>query len=290
VAFNPEEHLIEIGGKKYLETKYRLMWFRQDHPSGCISTEIATYDPLVVRCVVSDENGRTLATGHGTAIDTGKAVWRGRAIEKAETAAQGRALGAAGYGTQFAMEGDDDNEAAHLADAPVKERPAQPKTPVAGSWRGHFLDDPESVGLFRGWMEKKFTLSPDKVLESVGLDHDNMPRNGKAACEEVIRRVIASGGSENSTPVRANALEWVEDAKSKYFIVDTVLGKLRLYGSRKEAAAKLGNPAVETAKAGDTFNATLALAWTIAEGAEFATEAGWNVLPDANQSSFEVAF
>jgi len=289
VAFNPEEHLIDLRGKKYLETKYRLMWFRQEHPNGCVATEILSHDPLVVRCVVSDESGRVLATGHGTAIDTGKAVWSGRSIEKAETAAQGRALGAGGYGTQFAMEGDDDNEAAHLADAPVK-RPAQPKNPVAAGKSPHFLDDPKAIGLFETWMEKKFTLSPDKVLESVGLEYDNLPRDGKAACNEVIRRVIASGGSENSTPVLANALEWVEDAKSKYFIVDTVLGKLRLYGSRKEAAAKLGNPAVETAKAGDTFNATLALAWTIAEGAEFATEAGWNVLPDANQSSFEVAF
>jgi len=288
VAFNPEAHLIEIGGKKYLETKYRVMYFRQDHPNGCIATEILSHDPLVVRAVVSDENGRVLATGHGTAIDNNKAVWRGRAIEKAETAAQGRALGAAGYGTQFAMEGDDDNEAAHLADAPVK-RPAQPKNPVAGK-SPHFLDDSTAVDLFHDWMEKQFTLSPDKVLESVGLEYGNIPRDGRDACKEVIRRVIASGGSENSTPVLANALEWVEDAKSKYFIVDTVLGKLRLYGSRKEAAAKLGNPAVETAKAGDTFNATLALAWTIAEGAEFATEAGWNVLPDANQSSFEVAF
>jgi hypothetical protein len=101
-AFDPRQYLIQLKGKLYLETKYRIQWFRQEHPSGCISTEIVSYDPMMIKATIFDGNGAVLATAHAGAVDKGNAVWSGRALEKSETAAVGRALAHAGYGTQFA--------------------------------------------------------------------------------------------------------------------------------------------------------------------------------------------
>lgn len=99
--FDPKKHLIQLKGKWYLETKYRIAWFRDAHPNGCISTEIISLDPVMVKATVYDGSGDVLATGHAGAIDKGNAVWSGRALEKSETAAIGRALAHAGFGAQF---------------------------------------------------------------------------------------------------------------------------------------------------------------------------------------------
>lgn len=106
--FNPKKHLLHLKGKLYLETRWRIAWFRETHPNGVISTEIVSFDPVVVKATVSDGDGGILATAHAGAVDKGNAVWSGRSIEKSETAAIGRALGHAGYGTQFSGVDEDD--------------------------------------------------------------------------------------------------------------------------------------------------------------------------------------
>lgn len=124
MTFKPEEHFIQMGNKDYLEVKWRLVWFREDHPKGQIATDLINIDPPIVRATVTDATGILLGTGHGSAFDkNGNAVWKGRGVEKAETAAIGRALGVAGYGTQFA--GDELDDADHLADSPVEQRQPQ---------------------------------------------------------------------------------------------------------------------------------------------------------------------
>jgi hypothetical protein len=103
-AFDPSKHLMQLKGKDYLEVKYRLMWFRETHPDGVIDTEnIALTDQLAVfKATVQIPSGGR-ATGYGS--ETPKDF--GDYIEKAETKALGRALGALGFGTQFTDDFDE---------------------------------------------------------------------------------------------------------------------------------------------------------------------------------------
>lgn len=110
--FDPQSKIMKMQGKDYLEVKWRLVWFRDEHPKGGIITEIIQ-DGLI-KATIIDGEGKVLATGHGGAKAQG--VAKSRPFEGAETAAIGRALAHAGYGTQFT--GEDEGE--HLADSPVE--------------------------------------------------------------------------------------------------------------------------------------------------------------------------
>jgi len=129
--FDPRHHIIRLPNGEYLEVKWRLVWFRQEHPAGRIDTEVleVTPDYARVRATASypiEVGGQiewALGTGHGTATRTAK-QYGDRYVERAETAAIGRALAALGYGTQYASElSEDDDE---LSDAPVA-RPQPPE-------------------------------------------------------------------------------------------------------------------------------------------------------------------
>jgi len=129
MTFNPQQHLIDLRGKQYLEVAWRLVWFRDAHPNGSIITTMLSTEPLVMRCEVVVDNV-VIATGHGSADAQGrKVVWSGREIEKAETASIGRALAAAGFGTQFSGEYDDAADD-HLADSPRPPQNRQQRPPM----------------------------------------------------------------------------------------------------------------------------------------------------------------
>lgn len=132
--FNPKEHMRVFERRQrqldgsyktvkvdYLDVKWRIVWFREEHPHGSIVTELLSEpvdDPAVVKATVSywtDDGNQVIATGMGR---QGKDDWSDF-LEKAETRAIGRALGALGYGTQFS-EGFEDV----VADSPT-ERPAR---------------------------------------------------------------------------------------------------------------------------------------------------------------------
>jgi len=124
-AFNPKDYLINLKGKQYLQVTHRLMWFREVYSSGSIITEAISIEPIVFKATILDNEGRVLGTGHGSATTKANAVWSGREVEKAETAAIGRALATAGFGTQFA-DGFEDDE--HPSDTPISKPPKQAAT------------------------------------------------------------------------------------------------------------------------------------------------------------------
>lgn len=137
--FNPNDHMMRMSRRQrqpngtyrtvnvdYLEVKWRIVWFREDHPRASINTRLLSEpgaNPAVVQCTITLEDGVT-ATGFGQIAED---KWSDY-LEKAETRAIGRALGLLGYGTQFA--GDDFEDP--IADSPV-DRQAGPGASPDGS-------------------------------------------------------------------------------------------------------------------------------------------------------------
>lgn len=112
--FNPNEHLIDLKGKQYLQVMWRLVWFREEKPLWCIDTKLEqlTDNHAVFSAKISDECGVQKASGYGSESIKDFRDF----IEKAETKAIGRALAMLGYGTQFAPELDEEER---IVDSPV---------------------------------------------------------------------------------------------------------------------------------------------------------------------------
>jgi len=116
-AFNPQKHLMRLrGGQEYLEVKWRLVWFREEHPDWGIETSPVEIDLgqglAIFSAKVFNAEGKLMATG--TKMETRNDF--GDYVEKAETGAIGRALAVCGYGTQFAPELE---EGDRFVDAPI---------------------------------------------------------------------------------------------------------------------------------------------------------------------------
>jgi hypothetical protein len=204
MTFKPEDHMTDLNKNArnprwYLETKWRLVWFKDEHPTGKINTEVLNVSPVLVKATILDGDGVAIATGHGTAIAKANAVWAGREIEKAETAAIGRALAHAGYGTQFTGEDDTDS----LADSPVSRQPANP-TPPATASPASMPDMPMGGGVFANGAPLAPTspatassvdVAPDGKHPQIGML--DMPRlwrkssvDGRTHFDNLIRKLL----------------------------------------------------------------------------------------------------
>lgn len=120
-TFNPKDHMMKLKGKDYLEVKWRLVWFREDHPDFGIHTDLIELDEkhAVFKAAITNAEGRQVSSGTGS--ESVKDF--GDFIEKAETKAVGRALAMLGYGTQFDPDLD---EGTRIVDSPVTpQKPAR---------------------------------------------------------------------------------------------------------------------------------------------------------------------
>ena len=119
MAFNPNEHMMYLKGRDYLQVMWRLVWFREEKPLWSIDTQLVDVNldtkHAIFKAVISDENGMPKASGYGS--ESAKDF--GDYLEKAETKAVGRALAMLGYGTQFAPELD---EGERIVDSPVERK------------------------------------------------------------------------------------------------------------------------------------------------------------------------
>lgn len=115
MAFNPNEHMMNLKGKDYLQVAWRLVWFREKHPNFGINTIplSVTENHAIFKAVITDQNGIQLSSAHGSESQRDFHDF----IEKAETKAIGRALAILGFGTQFAA--DELEEGQRIVDSPI---------------------------------------------------------------------------------------------------------------------------------------------------------------------------
>lgn len=115
MGFNPNDHMMNLKGKDYLQVMWRLVWFREEKPLWSIEPEVLEMDDshAVFRAVIRDEAGTVKCVGHGSESKRDF----GDYLEKAETKAVGRALAMLGYGTQFTATELDEGE--RIVDSPV---------------------------------------------------------------------------------------------------------------------------------------------------------------------------
>ena len=130
--FTPTDYTIDLKGKDYLPVAARVKWFRTLHPSGSIETRemcieldrpftksgATIYGYARFHAVVRDEEGRLL--GEGTKTENAANFFD--YVEKAETGAIGRALAAAGFGTEL----DPDLDEGRVVDAPRERHQPSP--------------------------------------------------------------------------------------------------------------------------------------------------------------------
>lgn len=107
--------LLDLRGKPYLQVAHRVLWMREEKPLWKIATEMIHQESemCIFKATIMDEEGGIIAMAHKQ--ETAKSF--PDFIEKCESSAIGRALGFAGFGTQFA--GDDLEEGDRLADSPI---------------------------------------------------------------------------------------------------------------------------------------------------------------------------
>lgn len=122
--FNPNDHMMKLKGKDYLQVAWRLVWFRDEEngaPGYGLRTELMEHgdDWAVFKAIITDENGNIVSTGHGSESSRDF----GDYLEKAETKAVGRALAMLGYGTQFAADELDEGE--RIVDSHVNRKPSK---------------------------------------------------------------------------------------------------------------------------------------------------------------------
>lgn len=183
-GFNPKDKLIKLQGKDYLEVRWRVVWFREAHPTGAITTElIATEPTVIVRAQVHGSDGVLIAADYGTAPAAGKGTWTGRSVEKASTAAVGRALALAGFGTQF----DADDEGDHLADSPTESprraAPAPEPAPAPNGWTRQRAESLVAEANNNG-------VSTDELLTVLGVSKISEYAPGFSAAREQLRTYL----------------------------------------------------------------------------------------------------
>lgn len=125
-TFNPNDYIMKLQGKEYLPVQARLLWLRTMHPDAVLQTELLEFkngEYALFKATITIP-GRGSATGHGSEDPKGFRDY----IEKAETKAIGRALGALGFGTQFTD--DFDTPVTATNEVRVVDSPVERKTTV----------------------------------------------------------------------------------------------------------------------------------------------------------------
>jgi hypothetical protein len=187
--------LLNLRGRDYLEVKFRLVWFREEHPDWSIETEYVstTEKSACARAVIRDASGRCVATSHKFENESGFPDF----MEKAETGAIGRALALIGYGTQFCA--DELDEGSRIVDSPVAPHGSQ-------GYAGASQEPSEASGAGPGLRRESYSVQE--------LD-EKASKNGGDFVVPFGRKYRGKKVSEIPKADIQSYLSWLEDEAEK---------------------------------------------------------------------------
>ena len=112
---------VNIKGKNYVMVNERIKYFRDNFKDWSLTSELIslTDDSCVIKAIVSDENGRVMATGFAQENRESSMINKTSFVENCETSAWGRALGNLGIGI------DDSIASAEEVDMAIKKQDRQ---------------------------------------------------------------------------------------------------------------------------------------------------------------------
>jgi hypothetical protein len=112
---------VNIKGKNYVMVNERIKYFRDNFKDWSLTSELVslTDDSCVIKAIVSDENGRVMATGFAQENRESSMINKTSFVENCETSAWGRALGNLGIGI------DDSIASAEEVDMAIKKQDRQ---------------------------------------------------------------------------------------------------------------------------------------------------------------------
>jgi len=197
--FDPSRYLSKLGGKDYLEVKWRLLWLRTEHPDAVMHTEMVKLEESFALF-----KARVFIPGGGEATGWGSETRQDffDFIEKAETKALGRALAALGYGTQFCEDFDFAAGSAgnsHVVDSPVatpsaEGSVAQPQRPTPISQTTSSLATPAQLKLIYLTASRELHLAEDELEQQCQAQYGRLPIHlTKREASEFIDSLKASG-------------------------------------------------------------------------------------------------
>ena len=135
--FDPNQHLMNLKGRDYLNVQNRLLWFIRDQRDFIVRGLATTSYVIRTELIEQDREAgyahfktyvRDVMGNEATMYGSESAKDFGDYAEKASTKSLGRALLALGYGTAFAPEMD---EGDRIVDSPVERRRTPARTGVS---------------------------------------------------------------------------------------------------------------------------------------------------------------
>ena len=163
MATKKENGIVNIHGKEYQTVAYRVQVFRDKYPDYTLQTDVIFRDDdtVVMKAVIADTAGRTIATGHAEEKRNASHINKTSALENAETSAIGRCLASFGMGgTEFAT-------ADEVANA-IQQQQTGPKTPPKTNGNG-LISDAQRKRMFA--IAKGHETVLREVLGRFGYEH-----------------------------------------------------------------------------------------------------------------------
>lgn len=203
-GFEPRAMMRELGDDQnktlYLDVLFRKLWFRLKNPNGRISKRIIKLTDQVAvveaRVYLDKDDGEEnyLANAFGLRFYNADGEFGPKYLEMAETAAAGRALSDAGYGSQFADAGGEYDPV--QVDAGV----SQPTESTAGE------EENAAAAVFPGTAPPPAPAAPLPPKPSYTMDMDVEQIKSMMTLEEAMNLTI-SAGSFKGRPLGQTAAE-----------------------------------------------------------------------------------